>query len=98
MFYAIYWFDIAIILAIRWFIFEFYLFSPLWTYMKSKHYLFNKFLSCPFCQTFWTTLIVLTISHGFQVNYLVYGIVIGWFSYLVHLGEQSLIKYVYENN
>ena len=45
-------------LSIRFFIFDFYLFRSYRESLKDDHWIWNKLFQCPFCQGFWSTLIV----------------------------------------
>lgn len=75
--------NILLIMAIRFFLFDFYLFQSIWTKCKSKNnYFITHFLNCPFCQGFWIGFVysLLLLPYGFFQSF-AFGFITGFLNY-----------------
>ena len=56
--------DILFVQAIRFYLFEFYVFKSVRNYIKSFGWYVKKLIECPFCHGFWCGVIYYIARHG----------------------------------
>lgn len=99
--------DILLIMSIRFFLFDFYLFQPIWKRLdKLNNYFISHFLHCPFCQGFWTGFFysLIFMPYGFFKCF-AFGFITAFLNYvyyylvyeLFYNGEMLKMKHIEED-
>ena len=65
--------DILFIISIAFFLFDFYLFSPIRNYLSKCGYILNKLMKCSFCQGFWVGTSYYIIYYGISFEFIRFG-------------------------
>lgn len=84
--------NILLILSIRFFLFDFYLFqSIIKRLMDKNNYFISKFLQCPFCQGFWLGFFysLIFMPFGFFKSF-AFGFITAFISYVYYFCTFSL--------
>lgn len=97
-------FMVLLTLAIRFFVFDFVLFKRPRNWLKERGWFFRKLLSCPFCQGFWTGLIIYAVLSPYEftlmafIMHISYGFITAYLSLVItvwldpHLFEYETIN------
>ena len=79
--------NIILLMSIRFFLFDFYLFKPIWKYICQKwdNSLITHFFNCPFCQGFWLGLFYSMYFMKIDILYnLSFGFISGFINYVYY--------------
>lgn len=84
--------NIILILSIRFFLFDFYLFQKvIYKLRKLNNYFITHFLQCPFCQGFWLGFIYSLIFFDFGfIKSFAFGFIMAFISYVYYFSTYLL--------
>ena len=84
--------NILLVLSIRFFLFDFYLFQKIiYKLRQFDNYFITHFLECPFCQGFWTGFIYSLILLPFTfIQSFSFGFITGFISYVYYFSTYLL--------
>lgn len=89
---------VILAISLRFFIFDFKHFAHIRDSVKGKHPLLDKLFGCPFCQSYHLFYLNYLILIEFTLLAFVYAFIGGYVGFLVYLGQEALIKYVYSES
>lgn len=85
--------DIILILSLRFFLFDFYLFQNIWKFIKTKYnnYFTQHFFQCPFCQGFWVGFFysLIILPYSFWLSFF-FGFITAFLSYVYYFLTYNL--------
>lgn len=85
--------NIFLTLSIRFFLFDFILFKTIRNYLMEKHYIFKKLFSCPFCQGFWSGILIFIFSNKIDfIPMLKFSFITAFLSLTWAISTHQLIK------
>ena len=88
--------NIVLVLSIKFFLFDFYLFQPIWKFIQQcwNNYFTKHFFQCPFCQGFWVGLFYSSISMSYSIYQdFGFGFVTAFLSYVYYFLTYELFYY-----
>lgn len=83
-------------LAIRFFLFEMNLFSPVRQFFRDRSVLISKLLDCAFCSGFWVGLCVFAVARGWSYTLVPNALVVGYLAFFLRLSMEFMATQIEE--